>query len=178
MHRVIAHHSCATINRAAPDVARYVLDPTTMPDWSAVIYQVDAPTETVFREGGRLGGTMHILGLSLAVEAEMSQYDLDGMRAAIVVWPAAAPRGVAGVLEHSLFVEDLGGGAVVQFRNRLTLPDWVSPEVITDDMVRHLFDETASFALRNIKYILEEGLEDRVRSFAALAQQHLGAQLG
>jgi hypothetical protein len=173
MPRVVAHHSCATIHRAAPDVARYVLDPTTMPHWSAVIYRVEAPTEAVFRKGGRLEGAMHILGLSLPVEGEMVEYDLPGMRAAIVVRPVGIPAGAGGLLEHSLAVEDLGDAAVLHFRNRLTLPAWVPPEVIDDDLVRHLFDETASFALANIKYILEAGLESRVRSFAELVTLHL-----
>jgi hypothetical protein len=173
MPRVVDHHSCATIYRAAPDVARYVLDPTTMPHWSAVIYQVDAPTDAVFRKGGSLRGTMHILGLNVPVVGEMAEYDPPGMRAAIVVWPVGVPPGEGGVLEHSLAVEDLGGGAVLQFRNRLTLPDWVPPEVIDDDLVRHLFDQTASFALANIKYILERGIESQVGSFAQLATNEI-----
>src|SRR3989442_11138126 len=62
VERIITHHSCATVSRPAAEVSRYVLDPTTMPHWSAVIYDVDPPTAGVFEKGGRLRGRMHILG--------------------------------------------------------------------------------------------------------------------
>ena len=91
VERIITHHSCATVSRPAAEVSRYVLDPTTMPHWSAVIYDVDPPTAGVFEKGGRLRGRMHILGLSLAVEGEMVEYDPARMRAAIVVRPAGLP---------------------------------------------------------------------------------------
>ena len=78
VERIITHHSCTTVSRPAADVSRYVLDPTTMPHWSAVIYEVDPPTAGVFEKGGRLRGRMHILGLSLAVEGEMVEFDPAG----------------------------------------------------------------------------------------------------
>ncbi|MEA2592840.1 MAG: Polyketide cyclase / dehydrase and lipid transport, partial [Actinomycetota bacterium] len=171
--RIITHHSCTTVKRPAADVARYVLDPTTMPYWSAVIYDVEAPTAGVFEKGGRLRGRMHILGLSLAVEGEMVEFDPPGMRAAIVVRPAGVPADAGGRLEHELSVEDLGDACVLHFRNRLHLPDWIPPEVAGDGLVRHLFDQTAAFALANIRYILEASLESGVAGFAALVRPHL-----
>lgn len=116
--RVITHHSCITVQCPARDLARYVLDPTTMPEWSAVIYQVSAPDRAVFQKGGRLRGTMHILGVSLTVEGEMVEYDEAGMRALITVRPV----GAEGLLEHEVSVEDLQDVSVLHFRNRLTLP--------------------------------------------------------
>jgi hypothetical protein len=174
--RIITHHSCTTVKRRAADVARYVLDPTTMPHWSAVIYDVEAPTTGVFEKGGRLRGHMHILGLSLAVEGEMVEFDPPGMRAAIVVRPAGAPAEAGGLLEHELSVEDLGDACVLHFRNRLLLPDWIPPEVVGDGLVRHLFDQTAAFALANIRYILEASLESGVAGFADLARPHLDGE--
>ena len=100
VERIITHHSCTTVRRPAADVSRYVLDPTTMPHWSAVIYDVDPPTAGVFEQGGRLRGRMHILGLSLAVEGEMVEFDPAGMRAAIAVRPAGVPAEEGGLLEH------------------------------------------------------------------------------
>ena len=172
MERVITHHSCTTVKRAAADVSRYVLDPTTMPHWSAVIYEVETPTAGVFEKGGRLRGHMHILGLSLAVEGEMVEFDPAGMRAAIAVRPAGVPA-EGGLLEHELSVEDLGDACVLHFRNRIRLPDWIPPEVVGDGLVRHLFDQTAAFALANIRYILEASLESHVAGFADLARPHL-----
>jgi len=174
VERIITHHSCTTVSRPAAEVSRYVLDPTTMPHWSAVIYDVDPPTAGVFEKGGRLRGRMHILGLSLAVEGEMVEFDPDGMRAAIAVRPAGVPAGEGGLLEHELSVEDLGDACVLHFRNRLRLPDWIPPEVVGDGLVRHLFDQTAAFALANIRYILEASLESEVAGFAELARPHLG----
>jgi Polyketide cyclase / dehydrase and lipid transport len=173
VERTITHHSCATVERAAAEVARYVLDPTTMPHWSAVIYDVEAPTAGVFEKGGRLRGRMHILGLSLAIEGEMVEFDPAGMRAAIVVRPDGASAGAGGLLEHELSVEDLGDTCVLHFRNRLHLPDWIPPEVVGDGLVRHLFDQTAAFALANIRYILEAGLESGVAGFAQLVRPQL-----
>ena len=167
--RVFTHHSCATVVRAAADVAAYVLDPTTMPHWSAVIYEVEAPDESVFRPGGRLRGRMHILGVSLPVEGEMVEFDPAGMRASILVRPV----GGDGLLEHELAVEDLGDASVLHFRNRLTLPPWIPHEVVADHLVRHLLDQTSSFALANIKHILESSGESRVRSFVDLARAYL-----
>ena len=174
VERIITHHSCTTVRRPAADVSRYVLDPTTMPHWSAVIYDVDPPTAGVFEQGGRLRGRMHILGLNLAVEGEMVEFDPAGRRAAIAVRPAGVPAGEGGLLEHELSVEDLGDSCVLHFRNRLRLPDWIPPEVVGDGLVRHLFDQTATFALANIRYILEASLESTVAGFADLARHHLG----
>lgn len=167
--RVIAHQSCITVRRPAGEVARYVLDPTTMPEWSAVIYQVEAPDEGVFATGGRLRGNMHILGVSLTVEGEMVHYDEAGMRAAIAVRPV----GAEGLLEHELWVEDLDASCVLHFRNRLTLPSWVPVGVVDDGFVHHLLDQTSAFALANIKYILEATTGQSVRQFMRLAAGHL-----
>src|SRR5437870_13388712 len=71
--RVFTHHSCATVVRAAADVAAYVLDPRTMPHWSAVIYEVEVPDESGFRTGERLQGRMHIPGVTLAAEGVQMQ---------------------------------------------------------------------------------------------------------
>ena len=174
MDRVLTHHSFATIDRAAPEVARYVLDPTTMPHWSAVIYDVDAPGAGVFETGGRLRGRMHVLGVNLAVEGEMVEWDPAGRRAAIAVRPVGVPAEAGGLLEHELFVEDIGDGCVLHFRNRLTLPEWIPDEAVGDGLIRHLLDQTSAFALANIKYILEACLESSVRSFADLVRPHLG----
>lgn len=165
MARVITHHSCITIQRPPDDVAAYVLDPTTMPHWSAVIYEVNPPAEDVFRPGGRLRGRMHILGLSLVVEGEMLEFDPPGRRAAIVVRPVGAPDVDDCQLEHELWVEDLGDASVLHFLNRLTLPDWLPADLAGNNLVRHLFDQTAAFALANIRFILENRLEVAVGSF-------------
>lgn len=166
---MITHESCITVRRAARDVARYVLDPTTMPEWSAVIYQVEAPDDAVFRTGGKLRGNMHILGVSLTVEGEMVHYDEAGMRAAITVRPV----GARGLLEHELWVEDLGDTCVLHFRNKLTLPPWVPDAVMADGFVHHLLDQTSAFALANIKYILEAGAGPIVREFMTVARGQL-----
>lgn len=169
--RVITHHSCVTVKAAARDVARYVLDPTTMPQWSAVLYDVQQPCDEVFRTGGRLRGNLHILGVSLTVEGIMVEYDEAGMRAAIVVQPV----GAEGLLEHALWVEDLGDTCVLHFRNRITLPDWVPADVVDDGFVRHLLDQTSVFALSNIKYILESPTGRAVQEFMRLAAAHVPA---
>jgi hypothetical protein len=44
---------------------------------------------------------------------------------------------------------------------------------VGDGLVRHLFDQTAAFALANIRYILEASLESTVAGFADLARPHL-----
>lgn len=166
---MITHHSCTTVRRPAREVARYVLDPTTMPEWSAVIYQVETPGDGVFRTGGRLRGNMHILGVSLTVEGEMVHYDEAGMRASIAVRPV----GGEGLLEHELWVDDLGDSCVLHFRNRLTLPPWVPAGLVDDGFVHHLLDQTSAFALANIKYILESTPGQSVRAFMTLAAGHL-----
>lgn len=168
--RIITHHSCITIHRDADAVARYVLDPTTMPQWSAVLTAVDHPGKDTFQPGGRLTGWLHILGVGMAVEGELVTYDLAGRRAAIVVRPL---RG-EGLLEHDLDVQDQGGESVLHFRNRLTLPAWVPPDLISDAHIRHLFDQASLFALANIRFILESGTEDALRTFAQAATLHLG----
>ena len=167
--RVITHHAAITVRRPASDVARYVFDPTTMPQWSAVVYVVEEPTETSFRIGSRLKANMHVLGVTLPIEGEMVELDEAGMRAALKVGPVGAD----GLLEHELVVEDLGDGSVIHFRNRVTLPGWLPPEAVSDELVRHLLDQTAAFALENIKFILEHTSESRILEFMALAGRHL-----
>lgn len=167
--RVITHHSAITVRRSVGEVARYVFDPTTMPQWSAVVYAVEEPTETTFRVGSRLKANMHVLGVSLPIEGEMVELDEAGMRALLRV----GPIGADGLLEHELVVEDVGDASVIHFRNRVTLPGWLPPEAVSDELVRHLLDQTAAFALANIKYILENDSESRIRDFMALAGRHL-----
>jgi hypothetical protein len=167
--RVITHHSAITVKRPPDDVARYVFDPTTMPQWSAIVYAVEEPTETTFRVGSKLKANMHVLGVTLPIEGEMVELDEAGRRAALRV----GPIGADGLLEHELVVEDLGDGSVIHFRNRVTLPAWVPPEAVSDELVRHLLDQTAAFALANIKYILENASESQILDFMALAGRHL-----
>jgi len=171
--RVITHHSSITIRRAAGDVAGYVLDPTTMPHWSAVIYEVEPPSADVFRPGGRLRGRMHILGVTVAVEGEMVSFDPAGRRAGIVVRPADVDSPRTPLLEHELHVDDVGDASVLHFRNSLSLPGWIPPELVSDELVRHLLDLTSTFALANIRYILEQGVESNIRGFAELVRVEL-----
>ena len=162
-----------TIGKHPDDVAAYVLDPTTMPHYSAVLYEVEPPADQTFLPGGRLKGRMHVLGLSLEVEGEMVEFDPAGRRATIVVRPAGAAGNEQGFLEHNLWVEDLGDTSLLHFRNRLTLPDWVPEEAISDGLVRHLFDQTANFALANIRYFLETEAEPAIHSFVETAGTYL-----
>src|SRR5439155_12180782 len=101
--------------------------------------------------------------------ADVVQFDAAGMRQPILVRRV----GGDGLPEHALAVEDLGDASVLHFRKRLTLPPSIPHEVVADHLVRHLLDQTPSFALANIKHILESSGESRVRSFVDLARAYL-----
>lgn len=52
-HRTVTHHVATTVQRAVDDVAAYLFDPRTMPQWSAVLYAVQNPDDVPLLRRGR-----------------------------------------------------------------------------------------------------------------------------
>jgi hypothetical protein len=172
---VVTHYAAVTIGRGADTVARYVFDPTTMPHWSGVLFEIDPTDDLEPRLGRNLRANLKILGVRLAVEGELIEVDLAARRAAVRILPVDGD----GSLEHRLWVEkmasadgsddsDNSDNSVLHFWNRVELPSWLSGNV-SDALVRRFLDHTASFALANIKDILELGEEDDVRRLGPVA---------
>lgn len=165
---VVAYHS-ASIRRPVDVVARYLFDPMTMPQWSAVLYEIERTHDLEPRLGRRLRANLKILGVRVTVEGELVDVDPEARCATVRIVPADGD----GALEHRLAVEPSGdGSSVVHFWNRIDLPSWLSG-TLGNGVVGSFVDHTAEFALANIKVILEHGEEDNLRRLDRIANRDL-----
>jgi hypothetical protein len=189
---VVTHHAAVTIRRPPGEVAAYVFDPTTMPHWSGILYEIEPVTEIEPRLGRRLRANFKILGVCLTVEGELLDIDLQARQGTVRV----VPVGGGGAIEHRLAVEELSpdgqgapggpegaegreepvshGGSLLRFWNRIEVPPWLSDN-LSDSLIRRFIDHTASFALANIKDVLEHGEEAEVRQLQHRARPHVPA---
>lgn len=101
--------------------------------------------------------------MSLTVNGELLSLDIDERRGAVRITPVACD----GVVDHELWLEDAEGATVVHFRNQVQAPAFLSDNVDAG-VVQSYVEQTAAFALANIKTILEAHQEDNV---AAAIQQ-------
>lgn len=170
---VVTHHAAVTIQRPAADVAAYVFDPTTMPHWSGILYEIEPIADIEPRRGRRMRANLKILGVCVTVEGELVEVDPRARWAVVRI----VPVGGDGTIEHRLWVEeapDGGDGSVLRFWNRVEVPAWLS-STVSDSLVRRFLDHTATFALANIKDVLEHGEEDKLRQLQLLARQRVPA---
>jgi hypothetical protein len=166
----VTHQRAVMIRRPVDVVAGYVFDPTTMPQWSGVLYEIEPVVDIEPRRGRRLRANLKILGVRLTVEGELIDVDLDARQAAVRI----VPVGGGGSIEHRLSVDGLRRGSVVHFWNRVETPAWLS-RTVSDRLLYRFLDNTAVFALANIRDILERGEEDGVRRLAAIAGDEVPA---
>jgi hypothetical protein len=157
-----------TIRRSVDVVTRYVFDPTTMPQWSGVLYEIEPITDIEPRPGRRLRANLKILGVCLTVEGELVDLDPAARQAAVRILPV----GGGGSIEHRLAVDGSRDRSVVHFWNRVEAPSWLS-SVVSDRLIYRFLDHTASFALANIRDILELGEEENVRRLGAIASREV-----
>jgi hypothetical protein len=169
---VVTHLSAVTIRRPALEVAAYVFDPTTMPHWSGVLYDIEPVTDIEPRRGRQLRANLKILGVCLTVEGQLVDIDVRALQGTVRIEPV----GGGGAIEHRLAVEELppdGQGeparSLLRFWNRVEVPEWLSSNV-SDSLIRRFVDHTASFALANIKDILEHGEEGQLRQLQRVAR--------
>jgi Polyketide cyclase / dehydrase and lipid transport len=166
---VVTHHA-ALIRRSVDAVTQYLFDPTTMPQWSAVLYEIEPTADLDPRLGRRLRANLRILGVCITVEGELVDVDLGARQATVRVVPVETD----GVLEHRLSVEHAEAGSVAHFWNEVELPTWLST-TLGEDLIHRFLDHTAVFALANIKAVLENGEEDNVRRLDRIARRHVPA---
>ncbi|HEX6419134.1 MAG TPA: SRPBCC family protein [Acidimicrobiales bacterium] len=166
---VVSRHT-AVIRRSVDVVTRYLFDPTTMPQWSAVLYAIEPTADLEPRVSRRLRANLKILGVRLTVEGELVDVDLAHRAATVRV----VPVGTDGVIEHRLSVQPSGDDAVVYFGNRIELPGWLA-ERVGEGLIRRFVDQTAVFALAVIKAVLEDGEEENLRGLERAAASELPA---
>jgi uncharacterized membrane protein len=154
---VVTHHAAALVRRPVDVVTAYVFDPRTMPHWSGVLFAIEPVDDVEPRVGRRLRAELKVLGVRLTVEGELLDADLEERRATVRIVPLDGD----GAIEHRLWVEPSGDGAVVHFWNRIEPPGWLAGAV-SDQLVEAFVEHTARFALDNIRAILENGDEDAV----------------
>lgn len=172
----IVHDVSTTIQRSVDDVASYLFDPRTMPQWSAVLYGVEDPDDRPLpTRGRRLSANLQILGVSTTVDGKLLDMDLEQRRGRLRL----EFRDSDGVIDHELELDRAGEATVVHLRNRVTPPSWLATAVDTDT-VRRYVEETAAFALTMIKAILEAHQEGNLAAAARRAAEVLGppADLG
>lgn len=155
---VVTDHTTATIERSVDDVTRYVFDPTTMPHWSAVLYEIEPTDDLEPRLARGLRANLKVLGVRVTVAGELVAYDPVERSATVRIVPA----GGDGAIEHRLRVEGTPARSVVHFWNRVEVPTWLADHVEAG-LVHRFLRHTATFALATIKDILESGQEDDVR---------------
>jgi hypothetical protein len=161
---VVSHHAAVEIRRPVDVVAAYVFDPTTMPHWSGVLYEIEPIMDITPRLGRQLRANLKVLGVCLTVEGELVDLDLERRAATVRIVPVSGD----GSLEHRLRVDPSPAGAVVHFWNDIDPPRWLAATV-SDALIEAFVGHTATFALANIRDILERHEEDAVRRLAAAA---------
>jgi hypothetical protein len=164
--QTVTHERAVTIRQSVDVVARYVFDPTTMPQWSGVLYEIEPVADLEPRRGRHLRANLKILGVRLTVEGELIELDLDARQAAVRI----VPVGGGGSIEHRLSVEGSRRRSVVRFWNRVETPGWLASSV-SDRLIYRFLDHTATFALANIRDILELGEEENVRRLETIASR-------
>jgi hypothetical protein len=164
----VTHELAMAIRRPIDVVTGYVFDPTTMPQWSGVLYEIEPIADIEPRQGRRLRANLKILGVCLTVEGELIDLDLDARQAAVRI----VPVGGGGSIEHRLSVDGSRDRSVVHFWNRVETPGWLASSV-SDQLLYRFLDHTAAFALANIRDILELGEEDNVRRLETIASRDL-----
>lgn len=159
-----------TIQRPIDEVARYLFDPRTMPQWSAVLSAVEDPDEqSLVRRGRRLRANLQILGTSLTVEGRLEHLSLEDRRGAVVVRPLDGD----GEIAHELQLDERAPAAtVVHFRNRVSFPAWLA-DTVDAGLLQVYVETTAHFALAMIKAILHAGQQDNIAEAGRRAQQQL-----
>lgn len=159
-----------TIQRPVDEVARYLFDPRTMPQWSALLYAVEDPDDqSLLRRGRRLRANLQILGTSLTVEGHLERLSLEDWRGAVVVRPLDGD----GEIAHELELDPRGAATLVHFRNRVVLPTWLA-DTVDATFLREYLEATSHFALGTIKAILHAGQEGNVAEAVRMAAQQLG----
>jgi hypothetical protein len=166
----VTHGSAMTIRRSVDVVTRYVFDPTTMPQWSGVLYEIEPVADLEPRRGRRLRANLKILGVCLTVEGELVDVNLAARQAAVRIVPVSG----GGSIEHRLSVDGSSNRSLVHFWNRVEAPGWLSGTV-SDRLLYRFLDHTASFALANIRDILELGEEEAVGRLGAIATREVPA---
>lgn len=157
--RDIVYDVATTIQRPIDDVARYLFDPRTMPEWSAVLIAVEDPDDQpLHRRGRRLKANLQFLGVSMTMEGELVGLDLEARRGSIVVRPVDGD----GEIVHELQLEDRGHATVVHFRNRVTPPTWLA-ESVSHGFLQTYVEAAAHFALGMVRAVLHAGEEDGIR---------------
>lgn len=155
---MIRYDVAVTVQRPLDEVARYLFDPRTMPEWSAILYAVEDPDDrSIVTRGRRLSANLQILGVNVTVDGVLADLDLDARRGTIELHF----RGTDGRIDHELELDEVDGVTVVHLRNRVEPPSWLGDHV-DPDVIRRYVEHTASFALANIKAILESRQEDAV----------------
>lgn len=167
----VVYDVATTVQLPIDEVARYLFDPRTMPQWSAVLHAVEDPDEQpLHRRGRRLRANLQILGTSLTVEGRLQDLSLKDRRGAVVVRPLDGD----GEIGHELELEERGDAAtVVHFRNRVSPPSWLA-ETVDHGLVRVYVEKTAHFALAMIKAILHSGQQDNLAAASRRGRQQVG----
>jgi hypothetical protein len=161
---VVSHHAAIEIRRSVDVVAAYVFDPTTMPHWSGVLYEIEPITDITPSLGRSMRANLKILGVCLTVEGELVDLDVEQRRATVRI----VPVGGDGAIEHRLWVEPTPAGAIVHFWNDVDPPQWLAANV-GEPLIEAFIDHTATFALANIRDILEHHEEEGIRRLGKAA---------
>lgn len=169
---VVTHHSATRIRRPVDVVAAYVFDPRTMPHWSAVLYEIEPVIDIEPRLGRTLRANLKVLGVTVIVNGELVEVDLEKRQATVQVVPTSG----GGRIEHRLWVERARRGSVLHFWNQIEVPRWLS-STISEPVIRRFLDHTATFALANIKDILENEQEDNIRQLPVAAHQEMAVPI-
>jgi uncharacterized protein YndB with AHSA1/START domain len=162
-----------TVKRPADDVFRYLTNPTNVPQWSAVVADVEelrAPQGVAV--GTKVRANLHVLGMNLTVQGEVTEFEPQERRA---VLQTQIPGG--GGIETHFWVEDLNGSAVVYFDERVAPPSWLTARGISDRLIARTVEATTLHSLTNIREILEGAEEAKVQAAQVHARQDLPAEM-
>ena len=166
----LVYDVATTVQRRLDEVARYLFDPRTMPEWSAVLHAVEEPDDqSLLRRGRHLRANLQVLGTSLTVEGHLEGLSLKDRRGAVEIRPLDGD----GAIHHELELVDRDPATVVHFRNRVVPPTWLA-DTVSADLLQTYVEATAHVALTMIKAVLHTRQEGELGEAGRRDRQQLG----
>jgi hypothetical protein len=169
---MIEHKASIKIKRPASEVADYVFDASTMPQWSALVQRVELvepKSASAWRvnkgfQGKVIQADLKILGLGMRIRGEVIDFDPNKRRAVLRAVPIRGSR-LLGRVDVEVIAHDSEGSTVLDFLTRVELPSGIA-EKLSEKYITSQLDRAAEYGMGNIKQILEGRQENDLREFA------------
>ncbi len=158
-----------TVNRPASEVFDFLANPVNVPQWSAIVTDVEPLSQGKKLEAGtKLRANLRIMGIKMTAEAEVSEIDYRNRRAVLT---SQLPEG--GTVKTLLTVEGLTGVSIVTLEAQITPPDWLVNTGLSNGLMSRAIEAVTHTSLDNMRNILEGKEESKLTEALAFATRNL-----